>query len=133
MKARDIHIGNEISSVMNHRGLKQAELARRVGMPPQNILRYLRNASVHTSKLVDFCNVLDYDFFNLYRVVEDVTPVVDGNVTGNVAAVNNGSQIYLAGGDLSTITDVNTLHKLLAEKERLIQVLLAKSGLSLPS
>lgn len=98
MEKRGVNIGLAIEQRINQLGISKSELARRIGIPNQNVNRILGKEGIDTDKLEEICRALDFDFFKLYSEAmsgEQPKTVEDGDVTvGDTSAstVNvNGS------------------------------------------
>ena len=61
-----INIGLAIEQRINELGISKSEFGRRIGLASQNVKKFLERESIDSSKLVEVCQALDYDFFSLY-------------------------------------------------------------------
>lgn len=68
MKPTHIHIGENIQSVMNEKGMNKATLARLLDVKPQSVDYLLKRKSIDTDTLYNVSLVLDFDFFKFYRI-----------------------------------------------------------------
>jgi transcriptional regulator with XRE-family HTH domain len=68
MKKTDIHIGNNILSVMNQKTISKAELARLLEIKPQSVDYLLKRKSIDTDSLYRISVALDFNFFQLYKI-----------------------------------------------------------------
>jgi transcriptional regulator with XRE-family HTH domain len=68
MKSTHIHIGENILSIMNEKGITKAELARLLEIKPQSVDYLLKRKSIDTDTLYNISVVLDFDFSKLYRI-----------------------------------------------------------------
>ena len=59
----DIHIGNQINSVLESRGLSVTEFAKRINKSRENIYSIFARKTIDTGLLQSISNVLAYDFF----------------------------------------------------------------------
>ena len=66
MQYLNINIGLAIEQRINELGISKSEFGRRIGLVSQNVKKFLDRESIDTSKLVEVCKALDYDFFSLY-------------------------------------------------------------------
>lgn len=66
MEKRGVNIGLAIEQRINQLGISKSELARRIGIPNQNVNRILGKEGIDTDKLEEICRALDFDFFKLY-------------------------------------------------------------------
>lgn len=66
MQYSSINIGLAIEQRINELGISKSEFGRRIGLASQNVKKFLERESIDTSKLVEVCKALDYDFFSLY-------------------------------------------------------------------
>lgn len=122
MKYERPNIGLLIEQKINELGLNKSELARRINVPNQNINRLLEKSSIDTDKLVQISEALDFDFFDYFHIKEkDINAIANGH--SSVAAINS-SVTMESNGILKE--RVKYLEELLAEKERLITVLMER-------
>ncbi len=72
---QDIHIGTQIKSVLETKGISVTEFARRINKSRENIYSIFTRKSIDTSLLAKISEVLDYDFFRMYSssytIIED--------------------------------------------------------------
>jgi len=68
MKNIDLHIGENILSVMQQKRVTKAKLARMLDVTPQSIDYLLKRKSIDTDTLYNVSVALDFDFSNLYRI-----------------------------------------------------------------
>jgi|GEM_PF-739291 hypothetical protein len=61
-----IHIGEKISQLLKEKQISKADLARRIGMPPQNINRMLTRESIETIKLLKISEAIGYNLFTYF-------------------------------------------------------------------
>lgn len=129
MRYERVNIGLLIEQTMNGLGLNKSELARRIGVPNQNVNRLFEKTSIDTDKLITISEALDCDFFANYRPIGSTdgsnNAVASGD--GAVAVNGNGTAHHFttnASSDAVLAERVKALEALLAEKERLIKVLM---------
>lgn len=116
---KEIHIGNEIAERIKQLHMTKLEFARRLSIPQQNVNRILDTKSIMTDKLILICEILNYDFFELFHCKRDVNVVANGD---NSIAANN-SEVQTS--DCAVLQErLRNLEQLLKEKERVIQILL---------
>lgn len=116
---KEIHIGNEIAERIKQLHMTKLEFARRLSIPQQNVNRILDTKSIMTDKLILICEILNYDFFDLFHNKRDVNVVANGD---NSIAANN-SEVQTS--DCAVLQErLRNLEQLLKEKERVIQILL---------
>ena len=119
-----IDIGLIIEQKLNELGISKSELARRTGIANQNVDRILSKSRIDTDKLVAISKALGYNFF-LEFVDSNHSAIANGD--GSVAVNGSNNKNVVAGGDGNTALlqeRIKHLEELLAEKERLIKVLL---------
>jgi len=68
MKRIDLHIGENILSVMRQKGITKAKLAKMLDITPQSVDYLLKRKSIDTDTLYNVSVALDFDFSNLYRL-----------------------------------------------------------------
>ncbi len=61
-----INIGSLIVREFKRSGMTQVEFARRLNIPPSNVTRIFKKETIETSKLIELCGILDYNFFSDY-------------------------------------------------------------------
>lgn len=137
---KGVNIGLCIEQKLNELGINKSEFGRRIGVANQNVNRILEKKSIDTDKLIEISNALGYNFF--LEFIEDANNAV-ANGDGSVAVSGNSNTSVvngaLATGDGSVAVNGNNNHTaknelleekirhledLVAEKERLIQVLM---------
>ena len=129
MKFEKINIGLLIEQKMNELGVSKSEMARRSGIANQNINRVLERTSIDTDKLIAISEGLNFNFFDCFQSNENSTATADN---GGVAIAGNGTAHHFStstSSELAVLRErVKSLEALLAEKERLIKVLMNKSN-----
>lgn len=119
---KSVNIGLSIEQKLNELGINKSEFGRRIGVANQNVNRILERKSIDTDKLIEISNALGYNFF--LEFIEDANNAV-ANGDGSVAVSGNNNSNVVAGGETALLKEqVKHLEELLAEKERLIQVLM---------
>lgn len=127
MKFEKINIGLLIEQKMNELGVSKSEMARRSGIANQNINRVLERTSIDTDKLIAISEALNFNFnfFDCFQSNENSTATADN---GGVAIAGNGTAHHFStstSSELAVLRErVKSLEALLAEKERLISVLM---------
>ena len=125
MKFEKINIGLLIEQKMNELGVSKSEMARRSGIANQNINRVLERTSIDTDKLIAISEALNFNFFDCFQSNENSTATADN---GGVAIAGNGTAHHFStstSSELAVLRErVTSLEALLAEKERLISVLM---------
>ena len=126
MKFEKVNIGLLIEQKMNELNINKSEMARRSGIANQNINRVLERSSIDTDKLVAISEALDFNFFDCFRSTkEHSTATAD---KGGVAVAGNGTAHHFttnASCEVAVLQErIKSLEALLAEKERLIKVLM---------
>lgn len=140
MKIERVNIGLAIEQKLNELGMSKSEFGRKIGIPQQNVNRILEKPNIDTEKLITVSEALGYNFFEDY--VGEHNAVANGDGSVAVSGNNNTSVINgaLATGDRSVAVNGNNhaatnelleekirhLEDLVAEKERLIQVLMER-------
>lgn len=129
MKIEKVNIGLSIEQKLNELGMSKAEFGRKIGVPQQNVNRILDKTSIDTDKLATIGEALGYNFFQEYT--DDLSGTSTAvSLAGNNNQVNGHGAHDNINGDVSVGTDavlaerVKSLEALLAEKERLIKVLM---------
>lgn len=125
MKFEKINIGLLIEQKMNELGVSKSEMARRSGIANQNINRVLERTSIDTDKLIAISEALNFNFFDCFQSNENSTATADN---GGVAIAGNGTAHHFStstSSEQAVLRErVKSLEALLAEKERLISVLM---------
>lgn len=62
MKTSEINLGIYVRKQMQIKGLKQADLARELGLHARSIPQFIRRKHYNTKMLIRLCNILEYDF-----------------------------------------------------------------------
>lgn len=148
MIEKSVNIGLIIEQKLNELGINKSEFGRRIGIANQNVNRILERKSIDTDKLIEISNALGYNFFSEF-IDEGNNAVANGDGSVAVSGNNNTSVVNgaLATGNGSVAVNGNNnnhvvgnghagteileekirlLEELLAEKERLIQVLMER-------
>lgn len=115
----DVHIGEAIAKRLQELRMTKANFAHQIGLPQQNVNRILKNHDINTEKLVVICDVLHFNFFKLY-----------GDEPGAINAIASESSIAAVNSEVhsSDCEKVKYLERILQEKERLIQYLMAQKS-----
>ncbi len=122
MKIKKVNIGLLIEQKMNELNITKSELSRRCGVANQNINRIFGKSSIDTDKLIAISEALGYNFFKEFaeggikNTVETSGDFSPASMNGNVSV----------GADALLAERVKSLEALLAEKERLIKVLMER-------
>ena len=61
-----VHIGKEIEQKYHKSGLKLSEFAKRINTSARNVYSIFTRPEIKTDQLIKICEVLEFDFFNLY-------------------------------------------------------------------
>ena len=127
MKIEKVNIGLTIEQKMNELDISKSELSRRIGIANQNVNRILERSNIDTDKLVTISEALDFNFFTCFRAVDESGAAIADN--GAVAVAGGATAHHITtnaanAGDAILQQKVASLEALLAEKERLITVLL---------
>lgn len=112
----DINIGEEIRRRFDLSRLTQKEFGLRIGMPQSNIYRIFNNDSIDTKRLAAVSRALDFNFFDLFTSKN--SPSV--HTEGNYSPASDSGDISVVVGDAVLAERVNSLEKLLAEKDERI-------------
>lgn len=127
MKFEKINIGLLIEQKMNELEVSKSEMARRSGIANQNINRVLERSSIDTDKLMAISEALNFNFFDCFHSINESNVTADHGgvaVAGNSSALNVTTNV---SNDVAVLQErVKSLEALLAEKERLINVLMNK-------
>lgn len=127
MKIEKVNIGLTIEQKMNELDISKSELSRRIGIANQNVNRILERSNIDTDKLVAISEALDFNFFTCFCAVDESGAAIADN--GAVAVAGGATAHHITtnatnAGDAFLQQKVASLEALLAEKERLITVLL---------
>lgn len=71
MKNQTVHIGEKIHNKVKEKGLTDAEFGRRINVTRQNAQNIYKRNSIDSEMLAKISNVLNFDFFNFYRLAEE--------------------------------------------------------------
>ena len=63
-----IHIGEQILKVYEKSGMKHSEFAKRINTSARNVYAIFERSEIKTDQLQKICEVLDFDFFALYKL-----------------------------------------------------------------
>lgn len=155
MRLNKVDIGAEIEARINQLGLSKSEFGRKIGIPQQNVNRILEKPNIDTEKLLQICNVLDFNFFTLFcpsSAEHFEAHGKHGIAAKNIGSVDNREIVEISKGEKITEVEeiseevflppncpeqakhaveklnleVDMLKKLLEEKERFINHLLSK-------
>lgn len=100
------------------------KLASDIGMSEANLHRCVNNNKIQASDLEKIAKLLNVDI-RLFFEKEFVQPSVTASGDGSVAVSGNNNSHIASGGDTALLQErVKHLEELLAEKERLISVLM---------
>ena len=124
MKIEKVNIGLTIEQKMNELDISKSELSRRIGIANQNVNRILERSNIDTDKLVAISEALDFNFFTCFCAVDESGAAIADNGAVAVAGGATAHHITTNAGDAILQQKVASLEALLAEKERLITVLL---------
>lgn len=127
MKLQTVNIGLAIEQIINARGISKSEFGRKIGVAQQNVNRILERSNIDTDKLVTISEALDFNFFTCFCAVDESGATIADN--GAVAVAGGATAHHIttnatSAGDVMLQQKVEALEALLAEKERLITVLL---------
>ena len=127
MKLQTVNIGLAIEQIINARGISKSEFGRKIGVAQQNVNRILERSNIDTDKLVTISEALDFNFFTCFCAVDESGAAIADN--GEVAVAGGATAHHITtnatnAGDVMLQQKVEALEALLAEKERLITVLL---------
>lgn len=125
MRIERVNIGLSIEQKLNELGMSKSEFGRKIGIPQQNVNRILDKTSIDTEKLATISEALDYNFFTEF--VDDLSATQSVSLAGNNNQVNGYGAHGNINGDVNTAVlqeRIKSLEALLAEKERLINVLM---------
>ncbi|MCL2329550.1 MAG: helix-turn-helix domain-containing protein [Bacteroidetes bacterium] len=87
MKSTTLHIGENILSVMNQKGITKAELARMLKVKPQSVDYLLKRKSVDTDTLYNISVVLDFDFSKFYSINQTFSEQTNFDINQSKAKV----------------------------------------------
>ena len=130
MKVERVNIGLSIEQRLNELGMSKSEFGRKIGIPQQNVNRILEKASIDTDKLTLISEALNFNFFDFFHTIDESSTAMADN--GGVAIAGNGTAHHFttnASCEVAVLQErIKSLEALLAEKERLIKVLMNKSN-----
>lgn len=66
----DINLGQQVRKQMHLKGMKQADLAKHLGLHSRSIPQFIRRKHYNTKMLIRLCNVLEHDFLK-YLYADD--------------------------------------------------------------
>lgn len=126
MKVERVNIGLSIEQRLNELGMSKSEFGRKIGIPQQNVNRILEKASIDTDKLTSISEALNFNFFDCFHTIDERSTAMADN--GGVAVAGNGTAHHFttnASCEVAVLQErIRSLEALLAEKERLIKVLM---------
>lgn len=122
MAQMDVHIGLAIEEKLQELKLSKTEFGRRIGIPQQNVNRILEKESIDTRKLVQISKALNFNFFTLFCD----EPKMEVHTEGDYSPASRDGDVSVVVGDSVLAERIKSLEALLAEKERLIKVLMER-------
>lgn len=63
----EMHIGQQIKLIVEHRGYSVTEFAKRINKSRENVYSIFSRKSIDTDLLLTISKVLDHDFFSLFN------------------------------------------------------------------
>ena len=123
MNQNSVHIGHAIEEKLQELKLSKTQFGKRIGIPQQNVNRILEKESIDTAKLVLISNALSFNFFTLFCNNSTVSSV---HTEGDYSPASRDGNVSVVVGDSVLAERVKSLEALLAEKERLIKVLMER-------
>lgn len=119
-----INIGLAIEQRINELGISKSEFGRRIGLASQNVKKFLERESIDSSKLVEVCQALDYDFFSLYvgKTCEGNTSLLNVNrlktiiLDKGLSNISFASSIGLSRNELDAVLTGSDMSLGLVEK-----------------
>lgn len=123
LNQNSVHIGHAIEEKLQELKLSKTQFGRRIGIPQQNVNRILEKESIDTAKLVLISNALNFNFFTLFCSNSIATSV---HTEGDYSPASRDGNVSVVVGDSVLAERVKSLEALLAEKERLIKVLMER-------
>ena len=66
-----IHIGNKIQQIVNEKGIKITEIAKRLNRTSQSMYDIFNKENINTALLMDISEALSHDFFQYYQVMSN--------------------------------------------------------------
>ena len=89
MIGKEIHIGQLIKSIVRERKIKDVDFAEKIGRSRQNVYDLYKRNDVEVKLLLTAGQVLDYDFFQHFRVKKlDEIPETDVSIQLKVKSEN---------------------------------------------
>ena len=126
MKVERVNIGLSIEQRLNELGMSKSEFGRKIGIPQQNVNRILEKASIDTDKLTSISEALNFNFFDCFHTIHESSTAMA--YFGGVAVAGDGTAHHFttnASCEVAVLQErIKSLEALLAEKERLIKVLM---------
>ncbi|MDX2248250.1 MAG: hypothetical protein SF052_15815 [Bacteroidia bacterium] len=122
MLDKEIDIGQRIKDLLYEKKVSQSELSVKIGRHVQSLNKSLAGNTMKVDLLLEIMNVADIKSWEIFQDGAPTGVVQTGN--GNVAG--NGNKVTMAAmeSDLASCREkVLLLEQLLAEKERVIQLL----------
>jgi len=113
-------IGVKIRELAEERNMSLAELAKRIGKTKQAVYEIVEKDDVNTSILRQLCSVFSVPMSYFFDEYCSAHAVASGD--NSIAAIN--SEVYLSKENDFLKERIKYLEQILAEKERLITVLM---------
>ena len=66
MKCKSVHIGSEIQTVLQEKGIAASWLAKKIHCHKTNMYKIFKKSDIDTKLLFDISLALEIDFFSLY-------------------------------------------------------------------
>ncbi len=114
-----LHIGNEIKKAIEENHLVKQDVAEKLGISPTYLTRMFKLEDMRCSSLDKVCKVIGLSAAHIFEQNEQVQVQ---NVSANSFIGDARAELNVTPGEVAT------LRKLLEEKERTIQILLAQIG-----
>lgn len=64
-----VHIGKAINEQREKKEMSKSEFARQLAIPQQHINRIFERETIDTGKLIKICQILEFNFFQLYSEI----------------------------------------------------------------
>lgn len=125
MVIKHVNIGLAIEQKISELCLSKSEFGRKIGVPQQNVNRILNKSSIDTEKLILISEVLNYNFFQEF-VSERNSIIASGDCAVAVSGNNNSNVVTSNSSNAILAERIKHLEEMLAEKERLIKVLMER-------
>ncbi|HHG85929.1 MAG TPA: XRE family transcriptional regulator [Bacteroidetes bacterium] len=117
-------IGQIVKEVLDKSGLKLTAFAERIGTSRQNVYKIFEKESISTKRLMRISQVLEYDFFQHFRLSEEGGKLRWDQTSMNISYQSSRHRIAALQKELKAAKlRIHTLGERLADKEHIIDLL----------